>query len=133
MISNDQIINDGSTTFSQLQDAFANAASLHLTGCRQLNIRCAGHSIRLRTAGNKLARQLAQAFGHLLHPTESDPELTIEIWDAAESGVQLRSDFHAQRKLTGFVTYVTRVLARRRRRCNVIANEIYLHLARWRG
>ena len=102
MISNDQIINDGSTTFSQLQDTFANAASLHPTGCRQIDMRCAGHSIRLRTAGDKLARQLAQAFGHLIHPAETDPELTIEIWDAAESGVQLRSDSNAQRMLNGF-------------------------------
>jgi hypothetical protein len=102
MISNDQIITDGATTFSQLQDTFAAAALAHPTGRRQLDITCAGHSIRLNLVGIKLARQLAQSFGHLITSIVPDPELTIQIWDAAESGVQLRSDSNAQRKLDGF-------------------------------
>ncbi len=102
MIRKDQIIVDGAATFSQLQNTFEAAALAHTTGQRQLDITCAGHTIRLSIVGTKLARQLASSFGHLITTDRVDPELTIQAWDAAESGVQLMANSDAPSQLNDF-------------------------------
>jgi hypothetical protein len=48
---------------------------------------CIGDAhVRLRFAGLALAGELGRAFDHLAHEGEGEPELTIHVWDAVDSG-----------------------------------------------
>ncbi len=69
-------------------DAAANLAFDRL-GRYESAIQIAGHIIRLVFAGEALRDQMMTCFGHIPAPPEARAELTISIWDAAQSEVHL--------------------------------------------
>jgi GT2 family glycosyltransferase len=51
--------------------------------------RLAGHTLRIRFAGDRLAGVLTGALEHLRIPAQPDTEFTICVWDSATTGVEM--------------------------------------------
>jgi hypothetical protein len=75
--------------FKIMREAFAEAKRLHPRAFRESTYVLAGRPVRIRIVGRSLAEFMHLPFAHLsaedLHRTE--PRLTIEIWDQAETNV----------------------------------------------
>jgi hypothetical protein len=79
---------DSEVHFSLMDESFTRAATC---GCVFVSFfRLAGRLVRLRVAGGALAPRLRPAFGHLACRTVAGatPDLTIDLWDEAENGVE---------------------------------------------
>jgi hypothetical protein len=72
------------TSIEELAASFDGAA--RATGVVERSLRIGEAPVRLRFAGSCLAEQLSRAFDHLVSETGDEPELTIDVWDSAESG-----------------------------------------------
>lgn len=83
-----QILTAAQIPFSAIIEGFHGAASAR---CREFNLIVAGYPIRIRVAGNAWADLIAASMGHLQRPDSAvaEPELTIDVWDAQETGVPL--------------------------------------------
>jgi hypothetical protein len=72
------------TSIEELAKSFEQAA--RVAGVVECPIRIGDAPVRLRFAGAALAGQLSRAFEHLADEGSADPELTIHVWDAEDSG-----------------------------------------------
>jgi hypothetical protein len=75
-------VTDG--TFAALRVGFERASAAGTVETSDL--RLAGRPVRMRVAGQGLARSLARPLAHLAAPANG-ADLTIELWDAEETGV----------------------------------------------
>lgn len=71
--------------FERLVGGFERAAA---SGLREFRLQVAGHSVRIRVAGEEWAQMVAASMGHL-HNREQDlePALTVDVWDTHATGV----------------------------------------------
>ena len=80
---------DSGTALSALQTAFAQAVNAYPDRLRESYYTFAGHSVRIRIVGRKLAEHLARPLTHLetdrLNSTAA--HLTIDLWDEEETGI----------------------------------------------
>ena len=78
------------TAFQLMQESFARAAAFSPSGVSDSYYILAGDLVRFRIAGRELARRLHLPFAHLRgnRGTGKTPQLTIELWDQAETGVE---------------------------------------------
>ncbi len=69
--------------------AFERAANALPNATVERNLRFADHPVRFRVVGTTLGSALREPFGHLQagDGAVESPALTIEVWDAAETGV----------------------------------------------
>lgn len=74
------------TSIEELAGNFERAAQA--TGRVDCSIQIGDARVRLCFAGNALAEQLSRAFAHLVQQDAGEPELTIHVWDAQDSGMQ---------------------------------------------
>src|SRR5262249_49053754 len=73
--------------FQQLRAAWA-TASRAVAPRSEPSYRMCDESVRMRIAGTRLAANLEPPFEHLrVSEPRGEPRLTIEIWDASETGV----------------------------------------------
>jgi hypothetical protein len=76
--------------FESLQAAFEGAKTGHQPGgLSQSSFTLVGHTVRMRVVGRGLAGCVARPLAHLASPeaARQPPQLTIDLWDAEESGV----------------------------------------------
>lgn len=73
--------------FDSVERAFASAASC--VAPRYLWLRIAGRRVHLSMAGNRLADTIAPVFAHLRVTAEAVADLSVTMWDCAETGVPL--------------------------------------------
>ena len=78
---------DGRAAFARMQYAFeqawqARAAELTETFCTFAN-----RHVRMRIAGRGLAKRMGAAFAHLITEFQGSPDLSIDLWDAAETAI----------------------------------------------
>ena len=82
-----QILAPGRVPFAGLVRDFERAVAAHRV--RNLDLRIAGHTLRVRVVGDQWADIVATAMGHL--QVESDaaflPEITVDVWDVHATGV----------------------------------------------
>ena len=71
-------------SIEELTRSFERAAQTG--GLVERSIRIGEAPVRLRFAGVALAEQLSRAFDHLVEGSVAEPELTIDVWDAEDSG-----------------------------------------------
>jgi hypothetical protein len=71
-------------SIEELTKSFEGAAQAR--GRVERSIRIGDALVRLRFAGGVLADQLSRAFDHLSEESGNEPELTIDVWDAEDSG-----------------------------------------------
>lgn len=74
----------GAAFLDGLRGAFERAARL---GAEERTVRIVGRPVRLRIAGEALARRLTPALAHLEAEPTGTPALTVRAWDSAETGV----------------------------------------------
>lgn len=74
--------------FDQLLAA-SHAAEVAVETSIELDHLIAGRRIRLRFAGEALLAPVASAFRHLQVERQEPPDLTVEVWDSASTGVIL--------------------------------------------
>jgi hypothetical protein len=74
------------TSIEELAKNFERAAQT--AGVVECSIRVGDALVGLRFAGNALAEQLSRAFHHLIEHDAGEPDLTISVWDAQDSGTQ---------------------------------------------
>lgn len=79
-----QILTCGQLPFAALAAGFEQAAA---GGCAQFNLDICGYPVRIRIAGSGWADIVAASMGHLRAPTDDNPALTVDVWDAEETGV----------------------------------------------
>lgn len=72
------------TSIEELATSFERAG--HGAQLVERSIRIGDAPVRLRFAGEVLAEQLSRAFDHLVDDEPREPELTIHVWDSADSG-----------------------------------------------
>jgi hypothetical protein len=72
-------------SIDELEKSFERAAQASVEVAER-SIRIGDAHVRLRFAGLALAGELGRAFDHLAHEGEGEPELTIHVWDAVDSG-----------------------------------------------
>ncbi len=88
----DKPLLEGDAGFGRSAAAFERAFDEASTRACEIRIRLAGRPTRLRVAGEALAVHLLRAFAHLGDPGDAAPEFTIDLWDAAETGVAAPAD-----------------------------------------
>ena len=71
-------------SIGELEKSFEGAAQA--AELVERSIRIGDAHVRLRFAGVALAEQLGRAFDHLAHEESDEPDLTIHVWDSADSG-----------------------------------------------
>jgi hypothetical protein len=69
----------------QLGEAFAEATSR--APVQERSFRIGGHQVLLRFAGPGLVPSIAPAFTHLAAAPAGDPELVVDLWESAATGV----------------------------------------------
>jgi hypothetical protein len=69
----------------QLEETFSEATSRARVEERSLRI--GGHQVLLRFAGPGLVPSVAPAFAHLAAAPAGDPELVVDLWESAATGV----------------------------------------------
>jgi len=76
--------------FQLMQESFARVAALTPSGVSDSYYILAGDLVQFRIVGRELARRLPLPFAHLKRNRgiEETPQLTIELWDQAETGVE---------------------------------------------
>jgi hypothetical protein len=81
-----QVLTSRERPLVDLANGFSEAAA---GGFRELNLRIGGYPVRIRIAGSRWARIVEAAMGHLVCdlPSNSVAALTIDAWDADETGV----------------------------------------------
>lgn len=79
-----------SSAFAKMRDAFVEAQDSRVGGRWQSACRFAGREARIRVVGSGCAETITAPFRHVLleNSTKSLPELTIDIWDARETGTE---------------------------------------------
>ena len=82
-----QILAPGEVPFAGLVHDFSRAVALHRV--HRLDLRIAGHALRVRTVGDEWADIIATAMGHLTTDAASLPEITIDVWDVQATGVSV--------------------------------------------
>jgi hypothetical protein len=77
------------TVFALLRSEFERAATRDRHRSFEFVFTLVGRTVRLRVVGRELAERLARPFAHLAVPEGSrdGDQLTIELWDAEESGL----------------------------------------------
>lgn len=95
--------------FNELQQAFLSAEQQ--AGASAQRFFCiAGTTICLRFAGNTLEARLSPALEHLSCTPQSNPDLTVYLWDSQSTGTQLpappwsHNDYGVHGEITGFNT-----------------------------
>lgn len=76
------------TLFQSIHDAFQ-TAELTVGGSHKSSYRIGGETIVLHFAGPTLVPLLTPALSHLSIPDALAPDLTIQIWDSASTGISL--------------------------------------------
>jgi hypothetical protein len=72
----------------ELLSGFRGAAALHPELIRESSYLLAGRTVTLRLVGHRIGAALPRALAHLAMPhIEAKPDLLIEAWDEAETGV----------------------------------------------
>jgi hypothetical protein len=69
----------------QLEEAFSEASSR--APVEERSFRIGGHQVLLRFAGPGLVPSIAPAFAHLAAAPAGDPELVVDLWESAATGV----------------------------------------------
>lgn len=77
---------DTETARSSLDPAFKQAVGRSPGSLVENHYRVAGHTVLVRVAGRQQAADIDKALSHLRSDAGAAPELTIEIWDDAETG-----------------------------------------------
>lgn len=73
--------------FERAQGAFAEVSHRRPETLREIRCTLVGQSARLRIAGRKLGEIMAAPFAHARRLDSAPPELEIELWDVAETGI----------------------------------------------
>jgi hypothetical protein len=71
---------------AHLEAAFHEAAAR--ASVEERSFRIGGHHVLLRFAGPGVVPFITPAFGHLAFAPAAEPELVVDIWDSASTGVQ---------------------------------------------
>ncbi|MGA2399049.1 MAG: hypothetical protein ABSG30_13425 [Steroidobacteraceae bacterium] len=81
-----QVLTATQLPITGLCEGFERAAA---AGCREFHLEVAGFPVRIRVAGNAWADIVEASMGHLRSGATGarEPELTIDVWDAVETGV----------------------------------------------
>jgi hypothetical protein len=77
---------DIDVAMDRLAPAFAGVASRVPESVFEANYLFAGHPVRVRIAGKRLAADVDRALHYVRAPDDIPPALTIEVWDDAEVG-----------------------------------------------
>jgi hypothetical protein len=80
-----QILTPTQVPFAQLVSGFERAGAAKR--CHEFNLSVAGYPVRIRIVGDAWAQIVAASMGHLRRDDAAAPALTIEVWDAVETGV----------------------------------------------
>jgi hypothetical protein len=84
-------LTDAEAGFADICTAFEKATARCPESLREFSCVFAGRSVRVRTVGRTLGEVAARALDHLLVASPGpDPQLSIELWDGAETGVGWR-------------------------------------------
>ena len=86
------MLQDAGRGFAEIQAVFEAAAGRCPADVREFPCAFAGRAVRVRTVGRRLGEVAARALAHLAVPAApgKDTELTIDLWDGAETGVSWR-------------------------------------------
>lgn len=80
-----QILTPITVPFEGLAGGFEHAAA---SGISEFRLRVAGHSVRIRVAGEEWAQIVAASMGHLRDGApDPEPALTVDVWDTCATGV----------------------------------------------
>jgi hypothetical protein len=107
----EQIIPAEKVPFALLETGFARACEAVPGAVRQLDIGIAGFHLRIRVAGRDLAATIRRAFSHLVAPTAQQADLTISVWDEAETGVTVPDQYSRNRRRADDVEILLKVSA----------------------
>lgn len=78
---------DSAGIFATARGAFAELARAHPDLVREIRCTLIGLPVRMRIAGLALAETLAAPLTHLVRNDDAAPELEIELWDVAATGL----------------------------------------------
>ena len=122
---------------AELADAFERARHGHPGLCRSNTFLFADRPARIRVTGPELAGHIERAFKHLrIDHTDATPELTIDLWDQAATGVTVEGlkagpDLNAHGKT--FVSANGRVVVTARTQTRTALDRKAQHLVGWVG
>jgi hypothetical protein len=94
----DQVIPIGSIPFPLLEESFLLARQSFPQAATEFDVGMAGFRLRIEIVGVELATTVRRAFSHLILPASSPADLTIRVWDEAETGVSVQGQYSPHRR-----------------------------------
>jgi len=75
-------------SWSEVRSTFTSAWQGDSTEAARLDLMLAGRHVRVRFAGTRLFERIGPALSHLsVAPSDTNPALTVDLWDASSTGV----------------------------------------------